>query len=198
MSKFWIILITLFGTALLLFLLWRSPPNELTDLLSNNTTSIPTYPITFVINSNTKQYDKTGKLSYSIRSASTHYFDNNSSGSDVVFENPEIIVYDNSETLKKQTSTLRVSADRGVGNEKQDQLILEGNVILEQTADSGSISTLTTEQLQVQPNRRYAETTKPVIITDKTGVTSAIGLKVFFDDKRIELLSDVKGKYAPQ
>ncbi|MFT6388222.1 MAG: lipopolysaccharide export system protein LptC [Cellvibrionaceae bacterium] len=197
MSKAWITLPTLLGSALLIFLLWRSPPTELTDLLSN-TAPKPSYPNAFIINSKTKQYDETGKLSYSIHSETTNYYDKTSDGPEIIFVKPKITIYEITKKTREQTATLTVSSDRGEGNEKQDRLVLVGNVVLEQVAVDGSTTQLKTDQLNVQPNRRYAETTKPVIITDKTGITSATGLKVFFDDKRIELLSNVKGKYAPQ
>jgi len=197
MSKTWIIFLTLLGAALLTFLLWRSPPTEFADFL-DNTTSKLSYPTTFAVNSKTKQYDETGKLSYSIHSQETRHYDRTTDGPEITFEKPTVIVYENAVQAQERVATLTVSADKGEGNEKQDELMLIGNVVLEQAAIDGSITQLKTDQLRVQPNRRYAETTKPVIITDKTGTTSATGLKVFFDDKRIELLSDVKGQYAPQ
>jgi len=200
MSKGWILVLTLFFATILALLLWRSPPNELSDFLDDQINK-PNYPITFVSNALTKQYDEQGNLNYSLFSKSVNYYDKAlADRPEAVFEQPRLIVYERSEKAEKGSttkSTLTVSADTAEANEKQDWLTLIGNVVLEQQNLKGGITRLRTERLQIQPNRRYAETSKPVMIKDKAGTTSATGLKFFFDDKRIKLLSNVKGQYVP-
>ncbi|MGH1440994.1 MAG: LPS export ABC transporter periplasmic protein LptC [Cellvibrionaceae bacterium] len=201
MSKGWILVITLFCAAILALLLWRSPPDELSGFLDNQTPQ-PNYPITLVNNALTKQYDEQGNLNYSLFSKTVHYYDKVLKDKpEAVFEEPRFIVYERQQTTTEQktiTQTLTISANTAEANQKQDRLILIGNVVLEQQNAQGEITQLRTERLQIHPDRRYAESSKPVIIKDKVGTTSATGLKVFFDDKRIELLSKVKGQYVPQ
>lgn len=201
MSKPWIIFLTLAGIAILVLLLWRSPPTEFTDLLNDKPLK-SNYPSTFLIKAKTQQFDEKGKLSYELYSEKVNYYDKQTSDKpEVVLDKPHLIVYDTDANATKQNAavntTLSVTADKAEGSEQQDQLTLIGNVVLEQQAIDGKITRLNTDQLLLQPQRRYAETDKPVIISDTAGTTSATGLKVFFDEKRIELLSNVKGKYVP-
>lgn len=70
-------------------------------------------------------------------------------------------------------------------------------MIVKQILENGRPSMLKTSILYLEPNRQYAQTDKPVTIIDDRGTTHATGMKIFFEDKRIELLSKVNSYYSP-
>ena len=191
MPKVWRILLTLSCALALFFLLWRSPPKELSDLLST-TTEAPIYPSSYLQGVQTKQYDKQGKLSYILHAETIAYFDKNKAPqAEVTLDQPHLTLF----SEQDNEAPWLVSSKRAEGSENQDELMLIGDVIIQQTQENGQQTQLATPELLIRPSRRYAETDKPVIITDETGITQAKGLKVFFDEKRIELLSNVTGEY---
>lgn len=195
MFKRRIIILCLLGAAILALLLWRSPPKELQELLSEPVARSQ-YPSSYIEEARTRQYDEMGQLSYTLDAKLIRYYDKAQSGeADTIIESPELTLFEKG-TTNNGLSTTRVSADLAEANQTKDQLELTGNVVVQQQVSDGTISTLKTDSLFIQPNRRYAETDKPVIIVDPSGKTTATGLKMYFNERRIELLSNVKGTYA--
>ncbi len=194
MPKLWRTLLTLSCAVALVFLLWRSPPKELKDFLENTDQRTPNHPTSYILGARTLQYTESGELDYSLNAQKINYFEttNNPTQPEIILEQPHLIIYDQQEG----NAPWVLSSKTAEGNEKVDELILIDDVVIKQTQENGSQTQFTTTRLTIEPNRRYAETDKPVIITDITGTTKATGLKVFFDEKRIELLSNVRGTYA--
>lgn len=60
---------------------------------------------------------------------------------------------------------------------QEEVVYLRDNVELEQRADDGEFVKLTTDALYVYPDRRYAETDRPVMIDTNSGRTTAVGLQ---------------------
>jgi lipopolysaccharide export system protein LptC len=195
-------LLTLLSALLLVALLWRSPPNQLKDLLAEGEAK-PRTPISYLTGAHTTQFSAEGKISHTVESAITRFYEpaesdnTNPPPSDVTFDQPVITIF--SETDKAEnTPPWIISSDFGEGSEKNDEFWLKGNVNMQQTRNPREQSRLSTSELLIKPEQHYAETDKPVIITDPAGSTRATGAKVFFDDERIEFLSNVKGQYNPQ
>ncbi len=88
-----------------------------------------------------------------------------------------------------------LSADRGTLPDTQDQILLAGNVELHDNPAAGPSGLMTTDQLTLYPPRDYAHTDDPVRMQRGADTTSATGMDLFFDQQRIDLLSDVKGEY---
>lgn len=74
-----------------------------------------------------------------------------------------------------------------------EQVELSQNVIIEQQLGQ-TTRRLSTPELSVYPNRDYAETESSVRI-EAGGVTTATGMKAYFNDGRVELLSNVRGEH---
>lgn len=91
-----------------------------------------------------------------------------------------------------------LSADRGTLPDSREQILLAGNVQLHDNPAAGLPGQVTTDQLTLYPPRDYAHTDHPVQMQRGTDTTSAVGMDLFFDQQRIELLSDVKGEYHVQ
>lgn len=92
----------------------------------------------------------------------------------------------------------RIQAASGTLPDSQTQILLAGNVKLHDNPASGLPTLMTTDELTLYPPRDYAHTEHPVQVQRGTDTTSAIGMDVFFDQQRIDLLSDVKGEYHAQ
>jgi len=58
--------------------------------------------------------------------------------------------------------------------------------------------TLLTRDVRLRPNDQYAETDAPVEVDHEAGRVTGVGGRVFLDQDRYELLSNVKGHYAPR
>lgn len=194
MPKLWRILLVILCCLLLAVLLWRSPPKELSEILSDKPTT-PNYPTSYLMGVKTQQYDEQGQLSYTLIAETIKQFDaKNTAQPPIVIQQPELTLYDRD----APSTPWMLSADYAEADEKQDELILKTNVIIEQDDKDGRYTKLSTSELLIKPTGRYAETDKPVIMTSETGTITATGLKVFFDEERIELLSNVKGLHIPQ
>ncbi|MGB2129944.1 MAG: LPS export ABC transporter periplasmic protein LptC [Marinobacterium sp.] len=89
----------------------------------------------------------------------------------------------------------RLRADQGQVPDSQEQVELAGNVLLHDNPLSGAAVELSTEQLTFFPAEDRAHTGHSVQIQHGDDITEALGMDVFFEEQRIELLSDVKGVY---
>lgn len=193
MPKTWRIAIILLCAAVLILLLWRSPPKEFSQLLTPKA-QLHTYPSSYLSGVRTTQYDKNGQVSYYLNAARAEFYPQQGEKPELLMDKPQLTLF----TQKQPTAPWNISSQQAQGSEQSDELLLIDQVVIEQHQANGHRMRLTTDKLRVKPNRRYAETDKPVMITDPTGTTKATGLKVFFDEERIELLSNVKGRYQVQ
>lgn len=91
-----------------------------------------------------------------------------------------------------------LSADRGTLPDSREQILLAGNVQLHDNPAAGLPGLMTTDQLTLYPPRDYAHTDHPVRMQRGPDTTSAVGMDLFFDQQRIDLLADVKGEYHVQ
>lgn len=89
----------------------------------------------------------------------------------------------------------RTRADFGQFREKFDTVDLRENV--EISNDSGEM-TLSTQQLVLTQSTNTVETEKPVLFENLNNKTSAIGMRAWLDQEKIELLADVRTVYEPQ
>lgn len=199
MSKYWVLFLTISGGSILTLLLWRSPPDELSNLITNTPSTQINYPVTILRNAKSSEFNDQGILTHTLSGNTIRYFEKNDKKlPDITIEKPVLSIFnDKQESTSPKASIITLSSNQAEANEKEDFLNLIGDVYIVQVNADTIVSQLNTEQLNVQPKRRYAETNKPVIIKDKSGIITATGLTISFDEKRIELLSNVKGKYVP-
>ncbi len=109
-------------------------------------------------------------------------------------EQPEVIVPANA------TSSMpyRLRADSGEVPDSQQQVELAGNVLLHDNPQSEATIQFSTEQLTLYPDQNRAFTERAVQVQRGQDTTEALGMDVYFEEQRIELLSDVKGVYHAQ
>ena len=118
-----------------------------------------------------------------------HYPDNNSSE----FTSPHITIF----SVGK--APWDIYGKRGWMSGSRELILLKGDVVIENAqAPPRDRLRLVTKNLRVLTNEHYAETAQPVTITGQTVVTHATGMRVYLKDGRLQLLSKVRGIYAPK
>jgi lipopolysaccharide export system protein LptC len=123
-------------------------------------------------------------------------------------ESPYMVHYADDGVSEVTTPRMRVfrkdappwQIDAGTGvilAEGKTVLLRDGVVIRQNHPQNGQHSTLRTADLTVTPDREFAETASPVSFTDSAGnAVDAVGMRANFTDERLELLSQVRGKYV--
>ncbi|MFT7491994.1 MAG: lipopolysaccharide export system protein LptC [Pseudohongiellaceae bacterium] len=195
--------------------------------LPNDNPAFASYPISYITNTRTQQFDRQGLLNYTLDAKIIRQFKvGDIATPDLIIDYPYLTIYDTNTSIDIDTdtgtkasndtttnsiqrskklsfsnalqSTSTVSADVAEGFESKDTLTLKGNVVVMRTLKNGGASELRTSVLYLEPSRRYAQTDKPVTIHDAGGVIKATGMKIFFNEQRVELLSAVIGRYSPR
>lgn len=77
---------------------------------------------------------------------------------------------------------------------EQTQARLTGHVVIERERPSG-MTRLTTTLLELEIPERYAETDRAVTLTQPGSRIDAIGARAWLDERRIELLNNVRGRH---
>lgn len=88
----------------------------------------------------------------------------------------------------------RVEAKSGRMEGDGNQITLRGKVILTQQSRAQPLQ-VTTDKLLLYPDKQYGETDTPVTISAPSGRVSGVGMKVYGEENRLLLLSDVRGRY---
>lgn len=204
------LMLTIFFLVTASLALWLTSSKNIQEKINSILDESPTiasYPISYLNNTQTQQYNQQGLLSYTLNAKTISQFEvDNISTPDLIIDQPYLTIYDDSVDNKQKSHnkpilgsviiTSTVSADIAEGFDSNDKLTLIGNVVVKQILENGEPSELQTSILYLEPSRRYAQTDKPVIITDARGTINATGMKIFFDEQRIELLSKVVSRYS--
>jgi lipopolysaccharide export system protein LptC len=196
MSK-WHTLSILALATILAITLWQAPPSLLLDLSDEDGALQPQFPDSYLINTKTTQYNTKGEVSHILLADKVSAFEaNNNDEAYTLLEQPKFTFYNN------QVSTSppwHASSKHARSLHQEEELFMTGDVILTQKNSHDAIATtISSEQLLIKPNQQYAETSKPVIIKNKSAVTTAIGLKMSLESETVELLSNVRSRYEPQ
>ena len=97
-----------------------------------------------------------------------------------------------------QTREWRLQAEQGWITADYQILRLDGAVVMDRTVASGKPPvTIKTRDVQIYQANRYAETAAPVQAITPDGEFRAVGARAWLDQERLELLSEVRGSYAP-
>lgn len=169
----------------LFFLLWQSDePSAPTDAASLRGESEPDG---FVVNGQFRSYDETGQLTIRFRSPRIEQFE---SRNETIMESPRATLYG-----EQGNAPWQVQANKGRFLDADGLVYLTGDVKVTREAEGGRPLTLTTTALTVNNNDRTVYTDKPVELTDAVGLTRAIGMKAWIDDRILELDSQVEGRY---
>ena len=161
---------------------WNIRPASFTP----QTVQAPLQPDFFMDNPHIRQLNEQGQPVYDLVSErAAHQVD-----SDVTeLDEPRLQYY-----REGEQQPWHMRARYGEVSANGEQVALSQNVIIEQPLDGQATRRLLTPALDVYPRRDYAETDRSVKI-EAGGVTTATGMKAYFNDGRIELLSNVRGEH---
>ena len=96
------------------------------------------------------------------------------------------------------TREWRLHAERGWLAADRQTIRLEGETVMTRTAASGKPPLeIVTRDLTLRPTERTAETAEPIRAITPDGTLHAIGARAWLDQQQLELLSAVRGSYAP-
>ena len=91
-----------------------------------------------------------------------------------------------------------IDAERGWIAADNQIIRLEDAVNLNRPAsDDKPPLSISTRQVMIYPERAELQTDAPVLAETPNGVLSATGLKAYWHEEQMELLSDVRGSYVP-
>ena len=134
--------------------------------------------------------DAEGRESFSV---SAPYLERDPGGRSLSLRKPEFSFPDRQEGRWLATSDKAWVAEKGVEVRLVEQVRFTGPA-----SPSGERTRLATEHLQVFPKRDLALSADPVTITRADSILQGTGLRADMKAHRIQLLSHVKGRYAPR
>lgn len=131
--------------------------------------------------------DQSGNLDYTMSAVKlAHYPDDDST----VIDKPFIKVY------KDAQEVWHVESAKGIASSEGKEVYLEGRVDIQRLpTELEEAATINTSNVLVKTEENLALTDDRITIKDKNGTTTAMGMRLNFKDKKLELLSEVKGSY---
>lgn len=99
-------------------------------------------------------------------------------------------------TLPGEMGDTQISSDEGFMLDDETKIELAGNVRVIDNSTSEVPWVLTTSILTFLPPENYAETDAPVLVVQGQNRTDAIGMQAWFNERRVDLLSEVRGYYV--
>ncbi|MBQ0742057.1 MAG: LPS export ABC transporter periplasmic protein LptC [Pseudomonas sp.] len=151
------------------------------------TISDPNQPDFFMENNRILMLNEQGTPAYELTSVrATHQANDDSTK----LESPRLIFY-----RAEDGEPWLLEAEHGVVTQAGDQVELTDNVLLQSQNPAQSDRRMTTQALTLFPARNYAETAQSVRIENANNVTNAVGMQVYLNDGRLELLSTVRGQH---
>lgn len=146
-------------------------------------------PDTFMENFTTYIMDEQGKPKHEIHASHmAHYpYDDHSE-----FTSPRYTFY------QPNDHQWDITAKKGLTKNGAAEIVLLGDVIIRrrQTSTGGSNIQITTSKFLIRPDDSYGETDQKITVTDGEHRLQSKGIKAYFDEGRVELLSQVRGVYV--
>ena len=144
----------------------------------------------YLVDSTVFQYNEAGLLEYKlISNAVTHYPHNDTT----LLKMPELLNYSN---RQKPTVTNALNGKILPGNE--DIELWDEVVMIQTDTLDGSEVRMDTDFLTIYSEQNLAVTDRPVLITNDTGHTRAVGMEAFYKDSLVKLKSRVRGFHEPK
>ena len=148
------------------------------------------YPDYYLENFTTLTMNEDGTPKNRLRAVyMSHYQDDNTSE----LHKPEL------EIFRVDRPSIMITADNGWVTSNNDVILLSGNVYLHQDDELGNLKVeLIAEDARVLVDKKYAETDKAATFITKRTVTNSIWMRIYFQEQRMEFLSNVQTTVEPQ
>ncbi len=181
------IALLLVAVAALSWWLQRSPGPELQQQASDQTQREPDY---YMERFELTSLNQDGKPAYKLYADNMLHYSIDDSAT---LEKPHLVLFRNDEEFWD------IRAESGLVSNGGESVLLEGEVIiLRVNPTHAQALQVMTSDLTVRPRDKSAETSAKVTIKDDRGVTTAIGMRADLNQRRVMLLSNVRGTYVPQ
>ncbi|NOX76333.1 MAG: LPS export ABC transporter periplasmic protein LptC [Gammaproteobacteria bacterium] len=147
-------------------------------------------PDSYMENATTQVFDPQGTLRYRLQAERVAYFREDRRSE---FTAPRFIRY------RADGQRWTLEAERGVSQGGADRILLQGAVVMRRVAADNRPANLEihTRDVLIQPEQDTAETVARVVVNRGDSTLHSVGLKAFFEEGRVQLLSQVRGIYAP-
>lgn len=161
---------------------WTTPPERLLDARQQAANEAPKAD-SFMSASVTRRFDEEGNLTYLLNAERTDFFmDTNR----YQLQQPKM------EMVADDGSRHRARSQLGTVLSGGEEILLEGDVVIWQEQPAEQAYQLQTPTLQLYPDRRFAETDRPVKLLSDESVTDGVGLNAYLNEQRFEILANVK------
>lgn len=140
-------------------------------------------PAYFLVHTTSIQFDAKGKLDYTLYSETVRHDPSDDSAK---------LTAPHFELFKNGTLDWIVDSQLGIISPDRETVDLQQRVVV---ASHDQQTILKSPQLIIFPDKKLAKTDKPVTLQNPNGFTRSIGLIANMDNKRIDLLDQVRGQY---
>jgi len=177
-------MLLLLGAVALLALLtsWLSRQESGSERGQVRSQQLPDY---FIKGFTTTMTDTAGRQSHRLKADSLYHYPADDRS---VLAHPDITL------IGTDNPDWHITAERGEITGDERQLMLNGNVLLQQPGDDALV--MHTERLRVEPQRNYAETDAPVTVESASGTVHGIGMTVYGKEQRLQIHAAVRGTYV--
>ena len=107
-------------------------------------------------------------------------------------ESPHLVIYHN------DVDSWDIRAEHGLVTEGGKSVMLQGDVFIQQvnTGSDNGVEIMTRDVL-IKPEEEFASTEQAITVKDRYGVTEAVGMQADLKERRLSLMSEVRGSYEP-
>lgn len=194
MLKTSIILLFLISAITLHFALNHTGDSILPGIMTTEEEPQAPLPFTVAINPTTRAFDEKGEVRSVIHADKVEYFKPNeqseSEGAYSIVTLPRLGFFEDDYPWN-------LTAQEGLIDSNSNELLLTGDVKLNQVTPRQGETLLTTEELLVFFEENHARTDETVTISAPLGELQAQGMRIDFTQEKIELLSRVRGQHDP-
>ena len=151
--------------------------------------TLSTTPDMIVNTLSVRQFDSNGQQAHYLQTPLLHHTPRNDTH---WLKTPQIIVANAKQGVWDIRSKQAIALNGG------EKITFTKEVIIhQQHHEKTQESTLTTEQLTYFPKGKFATSDVKVTYSQAHNTVEAIGMKAYLNDKRVQLLSQARGTYAP-
>ncbi len=148
----------------------------------------PNPPDMYMAKVQEKQMDGSGAIKSLIKSKNWEYYKDKKES---YLSSPHIKYYKPCDAPWNMTAKSAVIEDKEV-------IYMQGDVKMHQPSNNHRTeTTITTSEVTVYPQKKYAITHKPVNLKQQGMSMRSIGAKFFYKENKLELLSHARGQYDP-
>lgn len=153
-------------------------------------------PTAFMEDGKIITYDEFGSPNFVMKSQKAMFYDDQKL---IVFTLPHITFSEqrSDKPSSDDYQSIILRAEEAKYNTDKERLYLTGNVTLIMPGKNESL-TLETSKMEVDKKTNFISTNEAVTITKGAGLLKANGLKAWANEKKIQLLSNVRGQYDLQ